>query len=211
MKGLPEAGMTQAPVTLRRNTRLNSDDWVRAALEVIAEDGVAALAVEPLARRLGVTKGSFYWHFPTRDALLEAALQTWETQEQAALAANLEKISDSTDRMRAMITLVSYERGFVTVFAQLLKASEHPIVGPVIQRTSQRRLHYIEDGYLRTGMSGTDARYRAWLAYSAYIGFMQVNMHLQDARMTSEQFGDYVDHVVQTLVPPPQARTGRRG
>lgn len=210
MKGLPEAGKTPVPVSLRRNTRLSSDDWAKAALEVIGEEGVSALAVEPLARRLGVTKGSFYWHFPTRDALLEAALQLWEAEEQATLAANLEKISDSTDRMRAMITLVSYERRFVVIFAQLLKASEHPIVGPVIQRTSQRRLHYIEDGYLRTGMSATDARYRAWLAYSTYIGFMQVNVHLQDAGMTSEQFSDYVEHVVQTLVPASGAQTSRR-
>ena len=209
MKGLPEAGAPQGPVSLRRNTRLSSDDWAKAALEVIAEEGVSSLAVEPLARRLGVTKGSFYWHFPTRDALLDAALQLWETEEQAALAANLEKVSDSADRMRAMITLVSYERRFNIIYAQLLKASEHPIVGPVIQRATQRRLHYIEDGYLRAGLPGTEARYRAWLAYSAYIGFMQVNQLLQDAHMTSEQFSAYVEHVVQTLVPSLDEPTGR--
>ena len=207
MTSLPEAGAD----ALRRSTRLSSDDWAKAALAVIAEEGVSALAVEPLARRLGVTKGSFYWHFPTRDALLEAALQLWETEEQADLAGHLEKMSDSADRMRAMIMLVSYERRFNTVYAQLLKASDHPIVSPVIQRATQRRLHYIEEGYRRAGMSDDKARYRAWLAYSAYIGFMQINLQLQDARMTSEQFGDYVDHVVQTLVPPAEARTGRRG
>ena len=56
--------------------RLSADDWAEAALDLIAEQGVAAVAVEPLARRLGVTKGSFYWHFadlPTyRSALIEA-------------------------------------------------------------------------------------------------------------------------------------------
>ncbi|MBP8098362.1 MAG: helix-turn-helix transcriptional regulator, partial [Arenimonas sp.] len=55
--------------------RLSAEDWARAALDVIAEQGLAAVAVEPLARRLGVTKGSFYWHFPSREALLVAALQ----------------------------------------------------------------------------------------------------------------------------------------
>ena len=57
-----------------RAGRLSADDWSAAALQQIGEQGVPALAVEPLARRLGVTKGSFYWHFPTRDALLQAAL-----------------------------------------------------------------------------------------------------------------------------------------
>ena len=50
---------------LPRSGRLSADDWAREALEQIAEAGVGSVAVEPLARRLGVTKGSFYWHFPT--------------------------------------------------------------------------------------------------------------------------------------------------
>ena len=61
-----------------RISRLTADDWAQAALDLIAEQGVAAVAVEPLARRLRVTKGSFYWHFPSRDALLQAALERWE-------------------------------------------------------------------------------------------------------------------------------------
>ena len=59
-------------------SRLSAEDWALAALDVIAESGLAAVAVEPLARRLGVTKGSFYWHFPSREALLVAALERWE-------------------------------------------------------------------------------------------------------------------------------------
>ena len=62
--------MTEA---VARSRRLSADDWAREALEQIAETGVSSVAVEPLARRLGVTKGSFYWHFPSREALLQAA------------------------------------------------------------------------------------------------------------------------------------------
>ena len=65
-----------------RPSRLSADDWALGALDVIAEQGLAAVAVEPLARRLGVTKGSFYWHFPSREALLVAALDLWEAIEQ---------------------------------------------------------------------------------------------------------------------------------
>src|SRR3954447_26624309 len=55
-----------------------AEDWELAALEAIREGGLAAVAVEPLARRLGVTKGSFYWHFKDRAALLDAAIHRWE-------------------------------------------------------------------------------------------------------------------------------------
>jgi AcrR family transcriptional regulator len=63
-------------------SRLSAEDWAVAALDVIAETGLASVAVEPLAKRLGVTKGSFYWHFPSREALLIAALERWEKTEQ---------------------------------------------------------------------------------------------------------------------------------
>ena len=48
------------------NTKVGKDDWTRAALEVIAAEGVGGVKVEPLANRLGITKGSFYWHFTDR-------------------------------------------------------------------------------------------------------------------------------------------------
>ena len=63
--------------------RLSAADWEQGALDLIASQGLGAVAVEALARQLGVTKGSFYWHFPTREALLKAALLRWENQAEA--------------------------------------------------------------------------------------------------------------------------------
>src|SRR5690606_17996288 len=77
-----------------RGHRLSAADWAQAALDVIAEQGVSAVAVEPLARRLGVTKGSFYWHFPSRDTLLQAALDRWEEVEQEQVFGSLEEVAD---------------------------------------------------------------------------------------------------------------------
>ena len=59
------------------STRLSAQDWARAALKAIAAGGVVAVAVEPLARTLGVTKGSFYAHYRNRDELIAAALVEW--------------------------------------------------------------------------------------------------------------------------------------
>ncbi len=68
---------------MRRGTRggektLRSSDWADAALASIADGGLASIHIDELASRLGVTKGSFYWHFDGRDALIEAALSSWE-------------------------------------------------------------------------------------------------------------------------------------
>src|SRR4029078_12241438 len=88
------AGMLQAAVDKFERTRLSAADWEQAALDVVAEQGVAAVTVESLARQLGVTKGSFYWHFPTREALLKAALERWEGQDSDNVLAQVAQISD---------------------------------------------------------------------------------------------------------------------
>ena len=56
---------------------LRRSDWLDHALEVLLEEGIDGLRVEPLARSLGVTKGSFYWHFRDRDDLLDSVLEYW--------------------------------------------------------------------------------------------------------------------------------------
>jgi len=185
-----------------RNPRLSADDWAQAALELIAGQGVGAVAVEPLARRLGVTKGSFYWHFPSRDALLQVALERWETSEQTVAFIPLrERVPDPRQRLRALFHMVADEYATHVIFAALMKAADHPCVRPVLERVSQRRLDYLVVEFRESGMSATDALHRARLVYTAYIGFLQWNLQLNQAHMSHEEFEAYVEHVAQTLIP----------
>ena len=128
--------MTDAAARTERTSRLSAEDWAQAALDQIAEQGVASVAVEPLARRLGVTKGSFYWHFPSREALLVAALERWEKVEQETVFGSLEPIPDPRERLRALFQLVAHEAKSHIIYSELLKAMDHPAVQPVIVRVS---------------------------------------------------------------------------
>ena len=129
--------MNTSPATLppapARAPRLSAADWAQVALDVIAEQGVAAVAVEPLARRLGVTKGSFYRHFPSRDALLQAALERWEEVEQQQVFGSLEEEPDPRERLLRLFQLVGHETRPHAIYSELLKALEHPAVAPVIK------------------------------------------------------------------------------
>ena len=187
--------------TVLRSGRLSAEDWAREALDQIAEQGVASVAVEPLARRLGVTKGSFYWHFPSRDALLQAALSRWEINEQEEVFGRLEKVADPRDRLRALFQVVAHEVKSHIIYSELLKALDHPAVSPVIGRVSQRRLDYLTASFRQAGMSRTAAQHRARLAYAAYVGFLQLSLQLHQPRLQHEEFEAYVDHVMQTLIP----------
>ena len=190
-----------AASTPTRNTRLSADDWAQAALDLIAEQGVSAVAVEPLARRLGVTKGSFYWHFPSRDALLQAALERWESVERESVFGSLEAVPDPRERLRALFQLVGHEVKPHIIYSELLKALDHPAVQPVIDRVSQRRLEYLMASFRQAGLARQDAIHRARLTYAAYVGFLQLSLQLQQPRMTHDEFETYLEHVISTLIP----------
>jgi AcrR family transcriptional regulator len=182
--------------------RLSADSWADAALDLIAEQGVAGLAVESLARRLGVTKGSFYWHFQTRDALLEAALKRWETRDIEGLIREADRIADPRERLVDLFRRTSREMRTHVIYSALLKALDHPAVQPVMKRLSQRRIQYLALAYRGLGLGRRDALNRARLAYAAYVGFLQLILQLRLQRIDPADYDAYVEHVVDTLIPP---------
>jgi len=184
-----------------RAPRLSAGDWAQAALDLLAEAGVVGVAVEPLARRLNVTKGSFYWHFPSRDALLAAALERWEQTELEEVFARLEGIADPRERMNELFRRVAVEAKGHIIYSELLKALDHPLVQPVMERVSKRRLDYLALSFRQIGMARAEAQQRARLTYAAYVGFLQLSLQLKQPRLSHEDFDNYVAHVVNTLIP----------
>jgi AcrR family transcriptional regulator len=76
----------QTAATLK-TAPLQPDNWIRAALARLANEGIESVRIELLARDLGVSKGSFYWHFRDREDLLTCVLDRWEADETEWLAA----------------------------------------------------------------------------------------------------------------------------
>jgi AcrR family transcriptional regulator len=193
--------MNEAPIKAEPRGRLSAEDWEHAALEVLGESGVAAVAVEALARKLGVTKGSFYWHFPTREALLKAAIDRWELRDEEEVISRVEPISDPRERLRELFRRVSREVQSHVIYAVLLQSSDHPTVQPVIERISQRRLDLLTLAYRQAGLERKAAAHRARLAYTAYTGFLQLNQRHGMPRMDQAEYEAYVEHVIETLIP----------
>ena len=182
-------------------TRLSAQDWERAALEVIAAHGLGALAVEALAQRLGVTKGSFYWHFRSREALLQSALERWESYEEREVLAQIQSIAEPQQRLRQLFHRVAHETQPHRIYAALLKALDHPLVAPLMARVSRRRMAFLTLAYRDAGLASTDALNRARLVYAAYVGFLQLNLNLSEPKLNHQEFDAYWDHVISTLVP----------
>ena len=195
------AKMVATATKLEPKGRLTAAHWEQAALDTLSEGGLGAVAVESLARRLNVTKGSFYWHFPTREALIKAALERWERGDEEVVMAQVQDIADPRERLRELFRRVSREMQSHVIYAALMQSLDSPLVRPVMARVSQRRLDVLALAYRQAGLERATAAHRARLAYSAYTGFLQLSMHMGLPRLGHEEFEGYVDHVIATLVP----------
>lgn len=154
--------------------RRTRDDWTGVALRALAEGGVAAVAVEPLAARLGATKGSAYWHFPNREALLKATLERWEREHTEAVIEIVESVPDPLAKLRLLFGTVLEDVEDSAVELAMLAARDDPAVAPVLRRVTDRRIGYLEDLFGELGFAPDAARRRAVLAYSVYLGQAQL-------------------------------------
>jgi AcrR family transcriptional regulator len=154
--------------------RLSADDWVTAGLEALAEGGVDAVAVEPLAARLGATKGSFYWHFKDRESLVQATLDHWEKAETDAVITELDHIDDPAARLLALFDLVLTHPGGEDPVISLFRDARHPAVAAALERVTQRRISYVTALLLECGVERAEAQRRAVVAYAAYVGWWQL-------------------------------------
>jgi len=189
---------------------LTAADWAEAALQMIAESGLSALTVDALAKRLGVTKGSFYWHFRTRADLLAAALARWEQNTTTEAMRSLDAIPDPRTRLELMLDASSQPPRSRSIYAALAEAAEDPIVRQSLNRVASARIGYLEACYRGLGLAGPLAKARALLAYAAYRGLLQL-AHEAPASLPKD-WANYPALVREALLPADGGgRSGRRG
>lgn len=180
---------------------LSPEAWVKAAQALIVREGVSAVAVEPLAQTLGVTKGSFYWHFDSRDALVRAALEAWEQDQSADVVSRYGGIADPRRRLRVLLFAAFEDIENGLFFAALAVSSEDPRVAPFLRRATERRLAFGAEAFLALGFPEAEARQRALLAYAAYAGYFQLLRATPRAVKAVTDLSGYVRHLADALVP----------
>jgi AcrR family transcriptional regulator len=199
------------PVARERNNQtgagarrsLTAEDWVDAALTAIGEGGLAAVAVEPIAKRLGATKGSFYWHFANREALIEGALARWESQNTERVIAAVDATrTDSTaeQRLRQLFKEVPAATSGDPVEVALLANARHPQVAPVLHRVTERRLAYVSDVFTDLGFPPAEARRRGLMVYTVHLGQISlIHGAPQVLPASKRDRKHYMDTLVYTL------------
>jgi AcrR family transcriptional regulator len=184
---------------------LTAVDWAEAALQLIAEKGLSALTVSALAARLGVTKGSFYWHFQARSDLLAAALERWERRATTETIKGLDAVTDARHRLELMLDAASQQPRSRSLYAALAEAAEDPAVRKVLNRVASARIAYLETCYRELGLSDSLARSHALFAYAAYRGLLQLAHEAPDA--LPRDWSLYPEVIRTALVPKARSKS----
>jgi len=152
-------------------TGRNRSDWLQAAFQALREGGVEAVKVEPLARRLGLTKGSFYWHFRDREALLAALLEEWENRAGARILARLDAAGRTPEERLDMLleTVIREGRNAVDPAVRAWALTDGAVADRVA-RVDAVRLAWLAGLFRSLGEDEAAAATRARLAYLALIG-----------------------------------------
>jgi AcrR family transcriptional regulator len=160
--------------------QLSAKDWLDQGLRTLAESGFTALKAEPLAKAMGVSRGSFYWHFADVEAFHAAILKHWREVAAEQVIANLEATSVDDEPLRLLLRR-AFSGRLALEKAVRSWATFDPLARSAVEAIDRRRLNYVADLLRASGLAPAVARARAQILYWAFLGFAQSDKPLPRA------------------------------
>ena len=161
--------------------QLSAKDWLDQGLRALAKSGFTALKAEPLAKAMGVSRGSFYWHFTDIGAYHAAILKHWREVAAEQIIANLEAASDNDNPVQLLLRQAFGGR-LALENAVRTWATVDPGARAAVQAIDRRRLSYVESMLRASGLSPDAARARAQILYCAFLGYAMSDKPLPRAK-----------------------------
>ncbi len=184
---------------------LTPEAWIDAATEVLVDQGIDHVRVDVLATQLGVTRGSFYWHFRDREDLLRRVLQAWRDRATVSLTRRLESDrSDPHEQLRNAASLPF--RGRAAAKAARIElairawARRDDMAREAVDEADAARLAHHERIFTALGFPPEEARGRAFLMYGYEVA--ESLLHRQGSATDRETRRAFVERFIQARVAP---------
>jgi AcrR family transcriptional regulator len=161
--------------------QLSAKDWLDQGLRTLAKSGFTALKAEPLAKAMGVSRGSFYWHFADVDAFRAAILQHWREVAVEQIIAGIEAAPPDQSPIEQLLRR-AFSRRPGLEGAIRSWATHDPVARAAVEAVDRRRLGYVESLLGASGLATAVARARAQILYWAFLGFALSDNPLPRAR-----------------------------
>ena len=153
--------------------RLGADDWVRAALDVMVEDGIGGVKVPRLCERLGVTKGSVDWHFADLDEFLGEVARQW-AEDGARLHGSLDDEPDPEARLLLAMRLFADPRNRDLARAMRDWAKNDERARTALRKADEATFEQLKSALRTWGFSDEEAEVRAKVLYYSGVGYAHV-------------------------------------
>jgi len=183
---------------------IGRDEWIDAAARAMSQGGVEEVRVEALARTLGVTKGSFYWHFDDRPALLGALLARWEAAARSALDAAAAPIRPE-QRIASLFRQLAQPTGGLTDAEIRAWARRERGVAERVAEMERQRIVFLKEQLAEMGASAMDAHRRAEAGYLAAVAWLE---RASRTPWMKSDYGSFVQEVFRLLLNVPVAGGG---
>jgi AcrR family transcriptional regulator len=157
-----------------RKAPLGRDAWLRAGREALIRDGIAGVEIKKLARTLRVTRGGFYWFFPSRKRLLDELLKDWERTNTAAFEAVIRDPGhNGVEEFNAIVDVWVSERNYSPAWDASVRdwARTSEKAAAAIRRVDDRRIAVLKQVFLDMGYPETEAFVRARISYFHQVGY----------------------------------------
>jgi AcrR family transcriptional regulator len=171
----------QVVAGIRMADQLSAKDWLDQGLRALARSGFTALKAEPLAKAMGVSRGSFYWHFADIGAYHAAILKHWREVAAEQIIANLEAASGDDNPLQLLLRRAFGAKPALENAVRTW-ATLDPAARSAVQAIDRRRLGYVENLLNASGLPADVARARAQILYWAFLGFALSDRPLPTAR-----------------------------
>ena len=157
----------------RRQPQLSRDDWIEAALAVLVEEGFEAGQITQLARRLEVTRGSFYWHFKSREELLDALLEEWRARNTGVMLGALSAATSLIEGILELFLVWVDHQQFDPKLDQAVRdwARRSDAVRDSVAAEDGNRVKAIATFFERHGYEPTEAFIRARVLYFTQLSY----------------------------------------
>jgi AcrR family transcriptional regulator len=154
---------------IQMTKRLTARAWIDFALAALAHGGVEALKADVLARKLGVSRGSFYWHFSDLGAFHAKVIERWREATTEAIIADLEHYGSAEQRLTALLRRAFAHNAVLEVHMRTW-AETNAAATRALSEVDHRRRQYIERMLVEVGIAPPLAATRAQLLYWTYLG-----------------------------------------
>jgi AcrR family transcriptional regulator len=173
----------------RREGSLTRQNWIDAAREVLISEGIERVKVEPLAEKLKVSRGSFYWHFVDRQALLDALLALWEeTALEPMRAVAGERDLTPVARYEKFMRVWVQGEPYCPIYDLSIRrwAMVAPEVSRVVKKADDARVKLLTGIFKDMGHDADEAFIRARITYFHQIGYYATDV--QESTRTRERY-----------------------